>query len=132
MLNDTKELNSDIALQYCIDDEMQMGNSAVIRKMPIEDVIKWLNDNEIIIVSYPWKFAVENLEIMKKIKDANLLVFSKTRNDIFAPLLQKCGVNVNLVDYLVTENQKKDLEDYKKEYFSKYWDKAEKIFGDSN
>lgn len=129
MLAGTRGYDLEIQLQYCVNDEVEMGNSEELRNRSIEYIIDWLNDNHTSIISYPWKVAVEHLEELKKIKEAGLFVFSKTRNDILAPILKMCGVNVNLVDYVMTRQQEMELEGYRREYFAKYWKRAVKIFG---
>ena len=74
----------------------------------------------VMVVSYPWKRAVENLAKLKTLKNEGFIVFSRTRNDIFSELLMKNGVNVNLVSDLCTEEQNRDLDDYKREYYERF------------
>lgn len=128
MIQATKEFRDIFQFQYCVDDEIQMGNSEQMRKLPIEKQIEILKKYDIKIVSYPWKFAVEKLEIIKKLKEEGFILFSKTRNDIFCDLLKLAGVNVNLIDHLVTEEQKSLLLDYKEKYYEQYEEKIKEIF----
>ena len=121
-----------VQYQYCVDDEIQMGTSEKMRKWELDKIIEFLKENDIEIVSYPWKFAVENLEKVKRLNEERFVIFSKTKNNILADLLKKAGVNVNLIDYLVTDEQREELQIYKNEYFEKYKDKIDWIFGEGN
>ena len=49
-------------------------------------------------------------------RDAGFYIISKTRNDIFSDILKEAGVNINLIDYLLEEKDRKDLEKYRKNY----------------
>lgn len=118
-----------VQFQYCIDDEMQMGTSKEMRELSFETQLEILRDYNIRIISYPWKCAVENLEVLKHLKEEQYIIFSKTKNNIFSELLEKAGVNVNLVDYLVSKEQAEELMDYKEEYYKKYAFQIEEIFG---
>ncbi len=128
MIEASKGYRNIMQLQYCIDDEMEMGSSSVTRKWEIEKMITYLLGNGITIVSYPWKLAVENLETIKKYKDRGFTLFSKTRNDILADFLQQCGVNVNLIDYLAEGKQRKELQSYRAEYERRYGDVIREVF----
>lgn len=114
--------------QYCVDDEMQMGTSEAIRAWDMDALIGYLKENEIWILSYPWKFAVERLDRMKRFQEEGFVMFSKTRNDILADLLQRAGVNVNIIDHLVTPEQRIMLEGYQQEYAQKYEAQIRRIF----
>lgn len=118
-----------VQFQYCIDDGMQMGTGKEIRKLSLETQLEILRDYSIHIISYPWKCAVENLGFLKRLKEDQYIIFSKTKNNIFSELLEKAGVNVNLVDYLVSEEQAEELMDYKEEYYKKYASQIEAVFG---
>lgn len=127
MIMAAKGFKGMVQYQYCVDDEMQMGTSEKMRKWELDKTIEFLKENDIEIVSYPWKFAVENLEKVKRLKEEKFVIFSKTKNNILADLLKKAGVNVNLIDYLVTDEQREELQIYKNEYFDKYKDKIDRI-----
>lgn len=111
-----------VQLQYCVGDEMEMGTSSAIRGWETDVVMDYLSKYNIRSISYPWKFAVEDLKTVKKYKDQGFTLFSKTRNDILSDLLRKCGVNVNLVDHLVDDEQRNVLQSYRKEYERQYGD----------
>lgn len=128
MIRATMEYRGIMQYQYCIDDEIQMGSSEKMRGWKLDKKIEFLKNNNIYILSYPWKFAVEKLEILKRLKEEEFIIFSKTRNDIFSELLKKAGINVNLIDYLTTDIQKKNLMNYKTEYYEKYESKINRIF----
>ena len=125
-----KEYKGMMQNQYCIDDEMQMGTSEKMRKWPLDNTIEFLKKNDIWIISYPWKFAVENLEKLKTLKQEGFFVFSKKRNDIFSDLLRQSGVNVNIIDYLVTDAQREELQGYKEEYYKTYKNEIDKVFAE--
>lgn len=120
MLDATKTNESDIRLIFNIEDDSEVGESYKIRSLPLPKIIEWMNHNNIHIVSYPWKRAVENLAKLKSLKDEGFTVFSRTRNDIFSELLMRSGVNVNLVSYLCTDEQRMALKTYQKEYYERY------------
>ena len=120
MIQATKKFHEMLQYQHCIDDEIQMGTSAQIRELPVQEQINILKQNEIKIISYPWKFMVERLDILKTLREEEFVIFSKTRNNIFSELLIQAEVSVNLIDHLVTDIQRIELSDYKKEYFKKY------------
>lgn len=115
--------------QYCVDDEMEMGSSREMGDWDINCLIDYLNKNNIWILSYPWKLAVENLAVLRKFYEAGFVVFSKTRNDIFSELLRQAGVRINLIDHLVTQQQREELQSYKKDYYKKYKAKIDNVFG---
>ncbi|MDD6628162.1 MAG: hypothetical protein PUF03_07925 [Lachnospiraceae bacterium] len=129
MIEAISQFENMVQFQYCIDDEIQMGTSSEIRALPLEVQLEILRQNEIHIISYPWKFAVERLEVLKKLKEEHFVIFSKTKNNIFSELLKKAGVNVNLVDYLINEQEEQDLQVYKADYYAKYEAKIVDIFG---
>lgn len=128
MIQATDYFQGIMQYQYCIDDEMQMGTSEKIRAWDLDILIKYLKEREIWILSYPWKFAVESLEKLKKLHDEGFIIFSKTRNDILSDLLKQAGITVNIIDYLVTTEQHEMLKSYFEEYSSKYAGKIKQIF----
>lgn len=125
----TREYPGMMQYQHCVDDEMQMGTSEKIRSWDLEVLIKFLKESDIHIVSYPWKFAVENLERVKRLHEEGFIIFSKTRNDIFSDLVKRAGINVNIIDYLVTDAQREALAGYREEYCKRYANQIEKVFG---
>lgn len=129
MILATKTYPGLVQYQYCVDDEMQMGNSEEIRAWDLDILIEYLKSNNIYILSYPWKFAVENLDKIKRFYEEGFVLFSKTRNDILADLLEKSHINVNIIDYLITEVQKEELAEYKNNYYEQYGKQVEKVFG---
>ena len=129
MINAISSFKDVVQFQYCIDDEMQMGTSKEMRELSLEVQLEILKEYDIHIISYPWKCAVENLEIFKHLKQEQYIIFSKTKNNIFSELLEKAGVNVNLVDYLVNEKQAEELQCYKEDYYNKYALQIEELFG---
>lgn len=118
-----------IQYQFCIEDERQTEESDKIRKWELDRVIEFLKENDIWIISYPWKYAVENLEKLKLLVDENFLIFSRTKNDILSHLLKKACISVNIIDYLVTDVQRKELKKYKENYFMEYESKIDRVFG---
>lgn len=128
MLRGTQTIKSDIRLQFCIYDAVEIGESYNIRKRPFMEIVDWMEKNNIKVVSFPWQVAVEKLEELKYLKDKGYVVFSRTRNDIFSELLIKSGINVNLVDYVCTEQQREDLKEYKKNYMLQYANAVNEIF----
>jgi len=128
MLNATVDFQSLATYQYCVDDDIQQGNSYYLRTLPFDELISILQKYHIEAVSYPWKLAVENLQQYKKFVDCGFDIFSRTRNDIFSSLLIKSGVKFNIVDHIVTEEQRLLLEDYKKTYYKTHEDKILSIF----
>jgi hypothetical protein len=120
MLKGTKTIESDIRLQFCIYDAVEIGNSYLIRKKPFVEIVDWMEENGIKVVSFPWQQAVENLDKLKYLKDMGYTVFSRTRNDIFSELLIKSGINVNLVDYICTAQQREEISDYRSNYLKQY------------
>lgn len=128
MLRGTKTTKSDIRLQFCIYDAVEIGESYQIRKRPFLEIVDWMEENNIKVVSFPWQVAVEKLDKLKYLKDKGYIVFSRTRNDIFSELLIKSGINVNLVDYVCTEQQREELKEYKKNYMMKYSNVVNDIF----
>lgn len=129
MLDATKTVESKIQLVFNVEDDIEVGNSQAIRSLPLTEIVNWMKSNNINIVSYPWKRAVENLPKLKRLKDEGFAVISRTRNDIFSELLERSGVNVNLVSCLCTEDNKKLLADYKNEYFLRHEDNVIHVFG---
>ena len=129
MINATSKHKGLVRYQHCIDDEMQMGSSEEIRKWSLDKTIDFLWKNDICIISYPWKLAVHNLERLKRLKDEGFFIFSKTRNDILAGMLSRAGVDVNIVDYLVTEKQRIELREYQNRYYKQYGGLVNTIFG---
>lgn len=128
MIFATREYKGLVQYQYCVDDEIQMGTSEKIRSWEIDVLVDFLKKNDIWILSYPWKFAVEDLERVKRLHDEGFVMFSKTRNDILADFLKKACVDVNIIDYLVTPEQEEELQGYKKEYLQMYGDKIKSTF----
>jgi len=128
MLAATKTIKSDIRLVFNIEDDIEVGDSYKIRCMPLNQIIDWMNSNYIHIVSFPWKKAVENLPKLKSLKDAGFTIISRTRNDIFSDLLERCGINVNLVSYRCTMEQKQFLSNYRCEYIKKFEKKISLAF----
>ena len=128
MLRGTKTVSSDIRLQFCIYDAVEIGESYEIRKKPFLEIVEWMEKNGIKVVSFPWQQAVENLDILKYLKDKGYVVFSRTRNDIFSELLIKSGVNVNLIDYICTEEQRNDLTNYRETYMQQYESSVKDLF----
>ena len=120
MLDATKTEESKIQLVFNVEDDIEVGDSQAIRSLPLTEIVNWMKSNSIHIVSYPWKRAVENLPKLKKLKDEGFTIISRTRNDIFSELLERCGININLVSFLCSEEQKKSLDGYRIEYFRKY------------
>lgn len=115
--------------QYCVDDEIQMGTSQKMRSWDIDTLINFLKKNNIWILSYPWKFAVENIVNLERFHKEGFIIFSKTRNDILADLLKRSGINVNIIDYLVTDEQREELSIYREEYYRKYIKRIDNLFG---
>lgn len=132
MIKATAWYPSIVQFQYCVDDEMQMGTSQEIRDWDIDRLIDYLKMNDIWILSYPWKLAVEKLPVLKKLYDAGFIIFSKTRNDILSELLHQAGVKVNIIDYLVTQRQREELQNYKDNYYKRYKAKIDEVFGNAN
>lgn len=128
MILATGKYDGMIQYQFCIEDERQTTDSDRIRKWDLSRLIGFLKKNNIRIISYPWKYAVENLERLKILGDEGFFIFSRTKNDILAELLRKSGVNVNIVDYLVTDEQRERLQSYKKEYYEKYKERIDMMF----
>lgn len=109
-----------VTYQYCVDDDIQQGNSIESRKLSNEELISYLNENHISIVSYPWKQAVENLSLLKMLSDNNFVIYSRTRNNIFQELLEQARVSVNIVDKILTEEETLSLQTYKSQYMAQY------------
>lgn len=114
--------------QYCVDDDIQQGNSSDMRKLPPEELFTLLSKYNIKTISYPWKQAVENLYLLKDFISCDFTVFSRTRNDILSSLLQHSGVSYNIVDFIVDDEQKKELHKYKEDYFRKYEKQIYNVF----
>lgn len=129
MIRATEGYREVFQYQYCVDDEMQMGSSEMIRSWEMERLVRFLKTHNIFILSWPWKFAVESLEKLKRLKEEGFVIFSKTRNDILQDLLKRAGINVNIIDHLVTDAQKKELEHYRKTYFEAYEGRINRVFG---
>jgi len=117
-----------VVYQYCVDDDIQQGNSSESRNLPNEDLIDYLNDNGIHVVSYPWKQAVENLPLLKLLIDNDFIVYSRTRNNIFHDLLEQTKISVNIVDEVLTEREMLNLQLYKKKYIAKYQERINDFF----
>lgn len=128
MLRGTKSIKSDIRLQFCIYDAVEIGESYLIRQKPFIKIVEWMEENGIKVISFPWQQAVENLEKLRYLKEKGYTVFSRTRNDIFSELLVKSGINVNLVDYICTDQQRKELKEYRDNYLVQYEEKVNAIF----
>lgn len=120
MINAASTYADTFTLRYCVDDDIQQGNSAETRALCNTDLIVYLQTKGVKAVSYPWKQAVENLTLLKLLKKAGFVIYSRTRNDLFIELLTKCGIDYNIVDHFVTPNKAKALETYKTQYFAKY------------
>ncbi len=118
--------------QYCVDDERETESTDKIRKWELGKLIRFLKENDIGILSYPWKYAVEELEKLKQLKEEGFFIFSRTKNDIFSDLLKKAGIDVNIIDSLVTEAQREELKAYRDGYLEQYGILVENIFGDQN
>ena len=130
MILATREYKGVVQYQFCVEDERQDGDDDRIRKWELEKLIRFLKENDIWILSYPWKYAVESLHNLKKLRNENFLIFSRTKNDIISELLKQAGVNVNIIDYLVTDIQREELKGFKKDYYKKYKSKIDKVFSE--
>lgn len=128
MLRGTKAIQSDIRLQFCIYDAVEIGESQKIRQKPFLEIVDWMDENNIKVVSFPWQQAIENLDKLRYLKEKGFIVFSRTRNDIFSELLIKSGVNVNLIDYICTEQQRIQLAEYKRKYMQQYESSVNAVF----
>lgn len=127
MMEATKQFNNMLLWQYCYDDDMHQGNSQLTRDMGLS-CIDILQDHNISIISYPWKQAVENLMVLKRLKDEKFVIYSRTRNNIFSDLLLIAGVDVNIVDHIVTRDQYLQLESYRSDYIAKYENVIKDVF----
>lgn len=121
---------SDIAkYQYCVDDDIQQGNSIELRSLSPIELIAYLQAHNIGILSYPWKQAVENLSFLKLLINKGFKIWSRTRNNIFYELLDKVGIAVNIIDEHITPPRYSDqLIQYKEEYLTRYQPQIEKYF----
>lgn len=128
MIRATKGVLGEFQYQYCFDEDVQVGNSKITREMEINDLIDFLKKYNVAAISYPWKLAIENLEKLRILKKAGFIIFSRTRNNIFEELLQLAGIDINLVDYLVDENERKQLRKYKEQYLLQYEQRVKKYF----
>ena len=117
-----------VIYQYCVDDDIQQGNSIETRKLPKEELINYLNENNIRVVSYPWKQAVENLSLLKILSENGFVIYSRTRNNIFQELLEQAGVSVNIVDAILSEEEALSLQSYKKQYMNQYQERINHFF----
>lgn len=129
MMEAMSQYNDMLLWQYCYDDDIQQGNSKITRDMGLS-CIEILRKHNISVISFPWKQAVENLKVLKRLKEEEFVIYSRTRNNIFSDLLIKAGVDVNIVDHIVTGEQCLQLEDYRAKYIAKYENEIMKIFKD--
>lgn len=120
MIKAASESGLSLTWQYCVDDDIQQGNSKITRDMETEELISFLKESNINVISYPWKQAVENLPKLKRFKDEGFVIYSRTRNDLFYDLLIKAGIDINIVDHLLTDEKRKDLESYRTLYLNQY------------
>ncbi len=128
MIRATQEYKDLVQYQFCIEDERKTEDSDRIRRWDINKLVEFLKQNNIWIISYPWKYAVENLINLKKLKDEGFIIFSRTKNDILSDLLKQTGININIIDYLVTDEQRDNLLLYKQVYYKEYKEKIDNIF----
>ena len=128
MIKAAKPYADRFTLQYCVDDDIQQGNSAETRALCNDDLISYLKSTGIKAVSYPWKQAVENLSLLKQLKQAGFIIYSRTRNDLFKDLLTKCGIDYNIVDHFVAPDQLDPLQSYKSQYYAKYQPEIDKVY----
>lgn len=103
---------------HCVDEEDEQGSSSEFRSLPIKDQVRLLKNNDIGMISFPWKNAIKKITSFMEYKDAGFFIISKTRNDIFSDILKEAGVNINLVDYILEENDRRDLKKYREEYIN--------------
>lgn len=106
----------------CVDDPIQMGNSKEMRVWDDETLIAKLREYGVKAVSYPWIMAMSNMKRFKKLKEAGFVMFSRTRNNLLNEWVEKAGVDVNLINEHLTEEQLGDirLQTYKSEYYQQY------------
>lgn len=128
MIDASKKYPSMVTYQYCVDDDIQQGNSYETRKLPNEELVNYLKGCNINVVSYPWKQAVENLPLLKMLVDKGFVVFSRTRNNIFHELLEQAKVSINIVDEILSDETMLKLQPYKKQYMANYQKQIDLFF----
>lgn len=134
MIRATREFKGVAIYQYCIGDDLPLFIEEAgldiwdMRDKGIEEIMTYLRKNEIYVVSYPWKVAVEHLQDLKKLTESpDFIVFSKTRNDVILNMVKKTGVNVNILQEKVSLIERLRLLPFFLRYYLKYRNKM-KIF----
>ena len=128
MIRAATDSGMSLSWQYCVDDDIQQGNSLEMRNMRLDGLINFLKQNNIRFLSYPWKQAVEHLPTLKRFKDEGFIIYSRTRNDIFSDLLIQAGIDVNIIDHLLTNEKRQELESYRSLYLKQHKQNIERYF----
>lgn len=122
MLQAAAPFSSQMNIICCVDDPIPMGNSGEMRAWDDETLIEKLKEYGVKAVSYPWIMAMNNMLRFKKLKEAGFVMLSRTRNNLLNEWVEKAGVDVNLINEHLTEEQLGDirLQTYKSDYYQQY------------
>lgn len=98
MVDGIRKADSRIEIIYCVYDNLSVEyhdriNSKILASFGIN------------VISFPWKYAVQNLRMLKDFKKAGLIIFSVTKDNRYSLIMKLLGINVNLVDYKYSYRQ---------------------------